>query len=903
MKRTRFRRVTMVLTFGAAILIFSGVLLSRWAGSARAHSQLTARLEQVFGRPVEVGHYDLRLFPAPGIEAQEVTISEDPRFGQDYFLRAESVDANLRLASLLALRLELGTLKFKNPSLNLVRTSEGKWNVESWLPAPQGQALAPTAGSKTAQGALPIAHLRKIEIDGGRINVKRGVDVRPFALADVHGSIQQESPNRWRIALSAQPLRATVHLQEAGTVRLEGDIAGTSARLQPAQLALTWSDASVADALRLLAGSDSGVRGGLQLQFTAHTEPNLASGAGAPARWVFTLGAALSGLHRWDLSSRADDPPVSIRANGSWQAGAPELAVNQLLIEGEHSKIVAAGSVDWRTAITPSLTISPSNVSWSDLLAVYRAFWPGLDDGLTADGLVRVSGSLHGWSPQSVDASAQSDEAFLRLGNAPLLQLARFNLKAASADGPSSLSFVLRAHREVPISPPDARAAHYADEVPDLWVLASAGPASSTPRQKTPPARVYAIRMDGQLDHFELWLAAARALGRPLNAGWEAQGGLDMHLAWQWIAGEPIPRPSGVVAARNLAVRVPFLNRPVELAAARLELAPGQRRITLTRAAAFGAHWQGSVSWKESGAPAWEFDLAADRLDAAELDRWLGPRARPGWLARLFSSSAPQQFAPALPGSLLARGKLRADSFVLAPIEAQNVRADIELDGRALDVQQLSARFYGGNITGSLEAKLTADPVYRFLGRLDGVNAAALAGTSAVLKARLAGTLAGAVQFSAQGIGRDNLLASLEGRGNLAVSDAEVDGLDLGASQADSGIGRGGRYSSVRAAFFVGGRAIQLQSLVLAGTKEVYQGDGTVDFARRLVLNLRPVAPAMPPATPSVTLAAAGDRTPMDLRDLPTRLIHVSGLIEAPRISTEEPPQAAVHAPSPSSHR
>jgi hypothetical protein len=172
-----------------------------------------------------------------------------------------------------------------------------------------------------------------------------------------------------------------------------------------------------------------------------------------------------------------------------------------------------------------------------------------------------------------------------------------------------------------------------------------------------------------------------------------------------------------------------------------------------------------------------------------------------------------------------------------------------------------------------------------------------------VLKARLAGTLAGAVQFSAQGIGRDNLLASLEGRGNLAVSDAEVDGLDLGASQADSGIGRGGRYSSVRAAFFVGGRAIQLQSLVLAGTKEVYQGDGTVDFARRLVLNLRPVAPAMPPATPSVTLAAAGDRTPMDLRDLPTRLIHVSGLIEAPRISTEEPPQAAVHAPSPSSHR
>ena len=195
-----------------------------------------------------------------------------------------------------------------------------------------------------------------------------------------------------------------MQLQEAGTLRLVGAIAGTSSRLQPAQLALTWSDASLADAFsRLLFGNDAGVRGGLQLQVNASTEPNPGSDAGSRARWVFTIGAALSNLHRWDLTSGSDDPPISFRADGYWQPGDPDLTVRQVLVEGEHSKIIAEGGVDWRTNITPFFTVAPSDVSWSDLLAFYRAFSRGSDAGLTADGIVRLNGNLRGWPATSMD--------------------------------------------------------------------------------------------------------------------------------------------------------------------------------------------------------------------------------------------------------------------------------------------------------------------------------------------------------------------------------------------------------------------------------------------------------------------------------------------------------------------
>src|ERR1700683_580020 len=61
----------------------------------RLQRRLTARLESVFGRSVEVGRYDFSLWGGPTLEAQSVTFGEDPRFGHEYFLRADSLTVQI----------------------------------------------------------------------------------------------------------------------------------------------------------------------------------------------------------------------------------------------------------------------------------------------------------------------------------------------------------------------------------------------------------------------------------------------------------------------------------------------------------------------------------------------------------------------------------------------------------------------------------------------------------------------------------------------------------------------------------------------------------------------------------------------------------------------------------------
>src|SRR5579864_817036 len=221
MSKRRALRIFVILA-AALLLGSSGLSIALHLGWGRR--PLLARLSASFGRPVQVGYFDFSLLNGIELEAHGVTVGEDPRFGAEYFLRADQLTASPRWARLLRGRFELGTVSIANASLNLVRAGDEHWNIESWLPAPQGAASGGAAQSP--QPAVRVAH---IAIDTGRINFKRGVEKLPFALVGVSGRLDRDDSGRWSIDLEAIPARASVVLQEVGTLRLRGTVAGTAA--------------------------------------------------------------------------------------------------------------------------------------------------------------------------------------------------------------------------------------------------------------------------------------------------------------------------------------------------------------------------------------------------------------------------------------------------------------------------------------------------------------------------------------------------------------------------------------------------------------------------------------------------------------------------------------------------
>ena len=154
-------------------------------------------------------------------------------------------------------------------------------------------------------------------------------------------------------------MRASVALQEAGTLRLQGTVAGTSARLRPAALNLTWEDASLADAVRLARGSDYGVRGTLGAEFSAKIDdpPAASDTERASDEWTVEGIVRLAGIHAWDLAGESTDPAVNVSVTAAWRSGVPRVEMRRCVLELPNSRLDATGEIDWSRGFKPSVQL------------------------------------------------------------------------------------------------------------------------------------------------------------------------------------------------------------------------------------------------------------------------------------------------------------------------------------------------------------------------------------------------------------------------------------------------------------------------------------------------------------------------------------------------------------------
>jgi AsmA family len=805
---------------------------------SRLQSRLTAKIEAAFGRPVQIGTWKFSFWGGPALEADSITVGEDPRFGHEYFLRAESMAVRLRWQSLLRGRLEIGTLSFTRPSLNLVRNATGEWNVAEWLPRPAGMSEGMKFSGRSP-AAYPAWRFRRIDVDGGRIDFKVGDEKLPLAFVGVNGAVETDSPGRWRIGLEATPWRAAVVVQQAGTIYVSGHVGGTSSRLRPATLDVSWTDASVSDVLRLARGDDYGVRGALALSIRARTQEQNDG-------WAVQGRAELRQIHRWDLALRPDNPSVNLIVRTKWRPAASSVDLTDVTLEAPHSNAHASGRISWKPAgilraqQSPpiQLEVSSAKLDFGDLLAWIRAFHPGVADSLSIRGLADVRADLFGWPLRVENAVVSSDGADLsgaglrRPARLTAVQF-RYNRGIISAI-PVTLSWGR------PAGPPDGS---FRFDIP----------------AKPPPNTFPAWHVVGSTSQMRDLIALAGVFGWNLARGWDLRGPFRCDLQFAgaphlWPAGSLVQSsvrsrawPVGWIelgapgaSAGGASIRAPFLNHPVEQLKARADLTPGERHITLASAQAFGTHWRGSFDRRVADA-GWQFALSGDHLAAADLDLWLDPRWRESFLGRMLPFLIPRSPANVEPEHLAATGRLSLGQFTLAPFDVRRLQGNLQIAGRHIELAGATGQFYGGTIGGSFVADLQATPIYHATLNFARLDMPALLAAAPSLGEFIAESASGQISLDARGATRADLIASLTCEGNTRVAGLDLRKLDLWKSLGGPASDTGPiRFPAGSATFSCSQRKIEFQSLQLvSGLDSAAEGSGTVDFSHNLDLRFQ----------------------------------------------------------------
>ena len=816
--------------------------------------RLDARLQAAFGRPVKVDSYSFSLWDGPTLEADGVRVGEDPRFGYEYFLRADSIAVRLRWLSLLRGRFELESLSLSGPTVNIVNNGAGDWNLAEWL----GHAAAPSAARVGPMRVPFVPRFREIEVDEGRINFKRGDEKLPFAFVGVNGAIYSDGAQRWRLDLEATPWRAAELLQQAGTIHVAGSVGGTSSALRPASLELSWTDAAAPDFLRLMTGDDSGVRGSLAIGVNAQTSGD---------DWALQGQAQLGELHRWDLTERPDSPSLNVAARMVLSIPESTLQIADATIQGPRSSVQGSGKISWAAAkLTAKQTSRPvmfeiksAGIDFSDVLAWARAFRQNIPDSLVVRGFAEAHGSISGWPVRVTDLAVQTYGAEvsgaglkepLRLGEAEAdydrggFTLTPTTLTLGGGSTPAVGAFRI----ELPVPAKRARA------------KASGG-----------------LQITGDAADADDVIAAANAFGWNLAHGWQITG--PFHCDVHWLAGEwPLTsRPLGTLSiggadGQAASLRAPFLNLPVSGLDARMDLKPGGRHVTLTAAHAFGARWSGTLD-RSDFAPEWQFALSADRLSTGDFDRWLNPRWRESFIDRMLPFLDAGSAATAVPDDLKGTGRINVAELSASPLVFRNLEGELAIDGRRVTLDKTTAQLFGGKASGELEARLAATPFYHGRATFSGVDVASLSGGEQPDAARFGGVASGDADFSMLGTTRSDFAESLACKGAIDVRNAVWHGVSLTDSVQAATLTEGeSAFGEATGQFSCLNGTLTLNDIVLTNPHTELDGSGTIDFTRQLALQMRIAKPAGAGVAPA-----------------PRDAVVVSGTLSTPEFSKATP--------------
>ena len=255
----------------------------------RYQRRVTTSMAQVLGRPVHLDHITLNLLPLPSFTLENLVIDELPPFGAEPIIRANTVNAQLRIGSLWRHRVEFSRITFTDPSVNLVHLPDGRWNLSGLLMQASHVDAAPTA--QTTAGPAP--RFPYIEATGARINLKLGQVKTPFSLTEAEFALWLPQPQQWKMRISARPARTDISVSDTGTLKLEAALNRASALGEvPLTADATWTDAPLGATSRIVTGTDADVRG--QMTLSAHL-----SGQISAARLKLRVQA--DSLHRADF--------------------------------------------------------------------------------------------------------------------------------------------------------------------------------------------------------------------------------------------------------------------------------------------------------------------------------------------------------------------------------------------------------------------------------------------------------------------------------------------------------------------------------------------------------------------------------------------------------------------------
>ena len=789
----------------------------------------------------------------------------------------------MRILPLWRGRLEIARIAFDEPSVNLVRNREGRWNFDALLSQAAQIPKAPTA--ERHPGGLP--RFPYIDATNARVNFKYGDEKLPFSFFNSDLAVWLENPGEWRIEFAAQPVRTDLSLDLAntGSFRLDGSLRhAATLREMPMQLRVQWSNAPLGQLSKILSGSDADWRG--QLDATADITGNVDHAN-------IKLTASGQTIHRSEF-----DPREPLNINVTCQARfsradrlidaltclAPTGAGHLLLTGSIHagSRHVRSGSIAGAQRCPGHLGLWTGSASSAQVLGRHWS-QPARS---TAILLTRCRPRTKEQVAPLLGPAAKRPSDRLTLDKPGYLQkplalpTLHFSMNAEAPERPhrrrrqtersgirracDASAGAFRSPDRAHASPPSTaiQSTAYTEDTPKETPGGPATPGKPPGAPRLPASMTvsgafdwngFSVHLGGESHVGEL-IALSKEFGllqhAPVDFDSLGTADLDLTVHGPWmlpVIDQPVAPAAlnGTVRLHNAQLTGDFLAQPMRIPAAQAVFDGNEIAWTASAVSYGPVRADVTLSYPTfCTAPTGcvpRFGLRIASLDAATAQNALLGAQRHGELVerlldriRSLNQSSPKW--PALAGTV------QIGALTIQELTLRDVTATVGVEGNGIQVKSASARTLNGELrlSGTMEVDGGNTPRYQLDAQLDHASAA----TTAALFGEKWGTgsidLRTSLKFS--GIEQQELLSSATGtfhwewtKGGWPVEGASAETSD----ETEPGAFSLSHFDAWSADGVVANSALNLQRSQILNGSDATPVTGTISFARELSLSIQ----------------------------------------------------------------
>ncbi len=203
------RKVLIIAGCIVALPILLVIALLVFVDVNKFRPAIQSQLEKTLHRSVNLGSLHLKVIPL-SVRVDNVTVADAPEFGSQHpFVTSNALSVRVGLFALLKGQVQVDSLIIEQPSIELIKSKEGKWNASTiGEPSPSGGENDGKANNGTA---ISIAELR---IDDGKIAVTDQATGKRSVYDHIDISLKNFKPGE-RFTLEAQ-----AHLPGAGKQKI-----------------------------------------------------------------------------------------------------------------------------------------------------------------------------------------------------------------------------------------------------------------------------------------------------------------------------------------------------------------------------------------------------------------------------------------------------------------------------------------------------------------------------------------------------------------------------------------------------------------------------------------------------------------------------------------------------------